>query len=100
MNTRGLGILPFFFDHSSFTAFTDAGMATCAASPLYAGICSPPPLIGHTIASAGAELGLAAAVLDWDTPQQFRIGVAVPIAGRERTGAKQVSAYLAFGLSY
>jgi hypothetical protein len=39
-------------------------------------------------------------VLDWDTPQQFRIGVAVPIAGRELTAAKTVSAYLAFGLSY
>jgi hypothetical protein len=100
MNTRGLGILPFFFDHSSLTAFTDAGVATCAASPLYVGICSPSPRIGRTIASAGAELGLAAAVLDWDTPQQFRIGVAVPIAGRELTAAKTVSAYLAFGLSY
>ena len=100
MNTRGLGMLPFFFDHSSLTAFTDAGVATCAAKPLYAGICSPAPLIGHTIASAGLELGLAAAVLDWDTPQQFRVGVALPIAGRELTRAKQVSAYLAFGLSY
>jgi hypothetical protein len=100
LNTRGLGLLPFFFDHSSLTAFTDAGVATCAARPLYGGICSPPPLIGQAIASAGAELGLAAAVLDWDTPQQFRIGVAIPIAGRERTGAKVVSMYLAFGLSY
>ena len=100
MNTRGLGLLPFFFDHSSLTAFTDAGVATCAARPLYVGICSPSPLIGRTIASAGAELGLAAAVLDWDTPQQFRLGFAVPIAGRENTEAKRVSVYLAFGLSY
>jgi hypothetical protein len=100
MNARGLGLLPFFFDHSSLTAFTDAGVATCAAKPLYVGICSPAPSIGHTIASAGLELGLAAAVLDWDTPQQFRLGLAVPIAGRENTTAKTVSAYLAFGLSY
>jgi hypothetical protein len=100
MNTRGFGLLPFFFDHSSLTAFTDAGVATCAAAPLYVGICSPSPLIGRTIASAGAELGLAAAVLDWDTPQQFRLGVAVPFAGRAGTNAKAVSAYLAFGLSY
>lgn len=100
LDTRGLGLLPFFFDHSSLTAFTDAGVATCATNPLYVGICSPPPMTGRTIASAGAELGIAAAVLDWDTPQQFRIGVAIPIAGREITGAKQVSAYLAFGLSY
>ncbi len=100
LNTRGLGLLPFFFDHSSLTAFTDAGVATCATTPLYTGICSPAPTMGRTIASAGAELGLAAAVLDWDVPQEFRIGVAVPIAGRDLTRAKPVSAYLAFGLSY
>ena len=100
MNTRGLGLLPFFFDHSSITAFADAGVATCATNPLYVGICSPSPQIGRTIASAGAELNLAAAVLDWDAPQQFRLGIAVPIAGRELARAKQVSAYLAFGLSY
>jgi hypothetical protein len=100
MNTRGLGLLPFFLDHSSLTAFGDAGTAFCASAPLYAGICSPAPLIGRTIASVGAELGLAAAVLDWDTPQQFRLGVAFPVAGRELIGARTVSAYLAFGLSY
>ncbi len=100
MNTRGIGLLPFFFDHSALTLFTDAGVATCAAHPLYAGICSPAPTIGRTIASAGVELSLIAAVLDWDAPQQFRIGVAVPYAGRDATEARAVSAYLAFGLSY
>jgi hypothetical protein len=100
MNTRGLGLLPFFFDRSSITAFTDAGVATCAANPLYVGICSPAPTIGRTVASAGGELNLAAAVLDWDRPQQFRFGIAVPIAGRELTRAKQASVYMAFGLSY
>ena len=100
INTRGLGLLPFFLDHSSLTAFGDAGVATCANAPLYSGICSPAPIIGRTIASAGAELGIAAAVLDWDTPQLFRIGVASPLAGRALAGARRVSVYLAFGLSY
>ena len=100
MNSRGIGLLPFFFDHSALTVFTDAGVATCVAHPLYPGICSPPPTIGRTIASAGVELSLIAAVLDWDAPQQFRIGLAFPYAGREVTEAKAVSAYLAFGLSY
>ena len=100
MNTRGIGLLPFFFDHSAVSVFTDAGVATCAAHPLYAGICSPAPAIGRTIASAGAELSLIAAVLDWDAPQQFRVGVAFPYAGRDVTEARAVSAYLAFGLSY
>jgi hypothetical protein len=58
------------------------------------------PRIGRTIASVGGELGLSAAVLDWDSPQAIRIGFAVPVAGRELFGVRAVSGYLAFGLSY
>ena len=97
---RGLGLLPFFFDRSSLTAFADAGVATCAANPLYASICSPSPLIGRAIASAGAELGISAAILEWDAPQAIRVGVAAPVVGRAMTGASALSAYVAFGLSY
>jgi hypothetical protein len=97
---RGLALLPLFFDRSSITAFADAGRAGCASQPLYASVCSPAPLLGHTLASVGAELNLSAAVLDWDSPQSIRIGVAVPVAGRELVGANRVSPYVAFGLSF
>lgn len=97
---RGFGILPFFFDRASVSAFTDAGTATCAANPLYASICSPAPIIGRTIASVGGELGLSLAILSWDGPEMIRAGFAVPVAGRALTGAKRVSGYVAFGLSY
>ncbi|MDQ6634879.1 MAG: hypothetical protein M3Z10_09000 [Gemmatimonadota bacterium] len=97
---RGLWLLPFFFDRSSITAFADAGAAGCASQPLYQSICSPPQLLNHTLASVGGELGLSAAVLEWDSPQSIRIGVAVPVAGRELVGAKAVSVYVAFGLSF
>jgi hypothetical protein len=97
---RGFGLMPFFFDRSSLSAFVDAGAAGCSAQPLYPSVCSPAALLGRTIASVGAELGLSAAVLQWDSPQSIRVGVAVPVAGRELVGARRVSAYLAFGLSY
>ena len=97
---RGLGLLPFFFDRASLAAFADAGVATCAADPLYPSICAPAPLIGRAIASAGAELGISAAILEWDAPQAIRVGVALPVVGRALTGARAVSAYVAFGLSY
>jgi hypothetical protein len=97
---RGFGLLPFFFDRSSISAFADAGVATCATDAVYPSICAPPPLIGRTIASAGAELGINAALLDWDRPQPIRIGLAVPVAGREVTGARAATVYLAFGLSF
>jgi hypothetical protein len=97
---RGLGLLPLFFDRSSISAFADAGAAMCASAPLYPAICAPAPLIGRTIASTGAELGINAAILDWDSPQPIRVGVAVPVAGREVTGTREASVYLAFGLSF
>ncbi|HUQ45204.1 MAG TPA: hypothetical protein VM033_01055 [Gemmatimonadaceae bacterium] len=97
---RGLGLLPLFFGRSSFAAFADAGVATCATNPLYPSICSPAPLIGRTIASAGAEAGISAAILEWDSPQPIRVGVAVPVIGRALTGARPASVYVAFGLSY
>lgn len=99
-SSRGLGILPFFFDHSSFAAFADGGVATCASDPLYPSVCAPAARIGRSIASVGAEVGLAAAVLDWDTPQLIRIGIAVPVAGRELVGAPRAGLYLALGFSY
>jgi hypothetical protein len=97
---RGFGLLPFFLDRSSLSAFADGGIAGCASTTLYAGICAPPPYIGRGIASVGGELGIAAALLDWDFPQNVRLGFAVPVAGRELTGASRASAYLAFGLSF
>ncbi|MCY7380244.1 MAG: hypothetical protein LH467_13020 [Gemmatimonadaceae bacterium] len=97
---RGLRLLPFFFDRSSLTAFADAGVATCARDPLYLSICSPAPRIGRTIASVGAELGISAALLQWDAPQAIRVGVAAPVVGRDVTNARRASAYVAFGLAF
>ncbi|CAN5180999.1 hypothetical protein BH09GEM1_BH09GEM1_20890 [soil metagenome] len=96
---RGLGLLPFFFDRASITAFTDAAVATCHESPLYVYSCSGSPFIGRTIASSGAELVLSAAILDWDSPQGIRVGFAVPTAGRNLVKSR-IAAYLAYGLSF
>ncbi|MEP6991233.1 MAG: hypothetical protein ABJA80_09910 [bacterium] len=96
---RGFGGLPLFFDRASVSAFTDAAVATCAAAPLFANACATSPRIGRTIASAGAELVLSAAVLDWDTAQNLRVGVAAPIAARD-LAPRPVSAYLAYGFSF
>ena len=96
---RGFGSLPLFFSRASVNAFADAAVATCAESPLYRNACSQSPYIGRTIASAGAEVVLFAAILDWDTPQSLRFGVAAPVAGRAFV-KRAVSVYLAYGLSF
>ena len=97
---RGIGLLPFFLDRSSLTLFGDYGIAACADDPLYVTTCARPPRIGMPIASAGAELLLSAAILEWDAPQTLRFGLAVPIVGRDRVGANAVTPYLAFGFSF
>jgi hypothetical protein len=98
--SRGLGLLPFFVDRTSLTMFGDYGIAECANAPLYASTCAPAPRIGRPIASAGLEVALGAAILEWDAPQTMRFGLAVPVVGRERIGADTVSPYLAFGFSF
>jgi hypothetical protein len=96
---RGIGLLPFFFDRASISAFTDAAVATCHEAVLYTTACSPQPFIGRTIASSGLELVTSAAVLDWDSPQGIRVGFAVPTAGRDLV-KPPIAAYLAYGLSF
>ena len=98
--SRGLGLLPFFLDRSSMTVFGDWGIAACASDPLYVTTCAPRPRIGMPIASAGAELLLSAAILEWDAPQTLRFGLAAPVIGRDRVGADRVTPYLAFGFSF
>lgn len=97
---RGLGSLPFFLDRASVSAFADAATATCAAAPLYRTSCAPAPRIGRTLASVGAELGARLALFSWDVPLLYRLGVAVPVAGRPLTRARPASIYLAFGQAF
>ena len=109
---RGWGLLPFYLGRSSLTAFADAGVATCGSrvAEMINGqqvlrrarydVCSPSPRLGRTIASVGGELGVAAAVLDWDFPQQFRLGIALPVVGRALVGARPASVYVAYGQSF
>ena len=96
---HGIAALPFFFSRASVSAFADAAVATCVEKPLFANACAPSPYIGRAIASAGGEITLLSAILDWDTPQSVRVGVAVPTLG---TGFVKhpVSVYLAYGLSF
>ena len=97
---RGLGMLPVFFDRASISAFADAAVATCVDAPRFSYACAGSPRIGRTIASAGAELVLSAAILDWDTTQNLRFGVAVPTVGKDLVRVRPMSVYLAYGLSF
>ncbi len=97
----GWGLLPFFLDRSSLSAFYDMGSAWCPAVVAGGAVCgNAASTRRYTIASAGAELNVTAAVLEWDAPYRFRFGVALPSQGRARLGVPQVSTYLSLGLSF
>jgi WD40-like Beta Propeller Repeat len=93
---RGLALLPFFLDRTSLSLFSDAGAAWCPAS--LATACYPAERDRRWIASVGAELNVAAAVLSWDVPYRFRLGVAHPVA--RAVDAPDVSPYFAVGLAF
>jgi hypothetical protein len=53
----------------------------------------------RTIASLGAELALNVA-LQYDVPYLVRVGVGVPVHGREQTSADAAAAYVRVGASF
>lgn len=113
MPGRGIETLPLFFDRTSVTFFGEAGSAWCPGvfaarpAPLFSrctlleadlGIVSTEP---ELMASAGAELAVSAAILSWDVPYRFRLGGAIPLAGKEAVfGNTKPRVYFAIGASF
>jgi len=109
---RGLGTLPLFLDRTSLTVFGDAGSAWCpgifttrpAPSNSRCTVAEVDAGVVHTkanvIASAGAELNVSAAVLNWDIPYRFRLGFAVPVAGTEFGPNRRASVYFTVGVPF
>ena len=111
---RGLGLLPLYLDRTSLTVFADAGSAWCPdifvtrAAPNSA-LCTQSHfdsgvffLRPQTIASAGAELNLGAALLNWDAPVRLRFGLAVPVTGQNTVpgGVATATAYFTVGVPF
>ena len=98
---HGWSLLPFFVDRGSLSVFYDLGSAWCPRVLAPGALCTQPQLAErNTIASAGAELNLTAAVLEWDTPYRFRVGFAVPSLGRSFFGPSGVAGYFALGVYF
>ena len=101
LTDAGWGLLPLFLDRSSFSLFYDMGSAWCPGTVSGGAVCTDSTLTHrYTIASAGAELNVTAAVLQWDAPYRFRFGVAFPAEGRARLGVPAATTYFSLGLSF
>jgi len=99
MPARGYRLLPLFFDRSALTVFTEAATTWCPPAPRAGLACPTAGFEREWLASAGAEVILDAAVLSYDFPYRFRLGVAVPYLGTEWAEA-EASVYLTMGASF
>jgi hypothetical protein len=97
--TRGIGMLPFFFDRLSLTLFGDAASAWCPQEAIDANFCFGVTSDPEWFTSAGGELNLDAAI-PYDVPYRFRLGVAAPISGRELPGIEPVTVYVSLGFPF
>ena len=98
--SKGFRFIPVFIDKTSLTLFGEAGRAFCPASAVTAsGICRAEDVGNPMMRSAGAELNIDTG-LQFDFQARFRLGVAFPLANRERLGASKAQAYATFGASF
>ncbi|MEX2180020.1 MAG: hypothetical protein WD801_14995 [Gemmatimonadaceae bacterium] len=119
---RGLGTLPVFLGRTSVTLFGDVGSAWCprvypdAGGAPTTSLCSQqdvdvgrapgsttPPLVflePTMIGSVGAELNADAAVLSWDAPYRWRLGLVAPVLNTGLAVERRLGAYLTVGVSF
>ncbi|HVT39397.1 MAG TPA: hypothetical protein VHE78_10150 [Gemmatimonadaceae bacterium] len=97
--SSGLGSLPLFVQRVSAVAFADAATSWCPGGIAGSTVCPSAGTAREWMASAGAELQLEAAY-SYDVPYRFRIGAAVPVAGRKYFGTRNVAVYFAVGLAF
>jgi len=92
-------VIPLMFDRISAAAFAEAGRAYCPASASETPVCPAARVDSPWLASTGAEVVFDTAV-QYDIPARFRLGFAVPVAGREAVGADRASLYLTLGSAF
>lgn len=98
--SRGFRFIPVFIDKISLALFGDAGRALCPASAVPAnGVCRTEDVENPTMRSTGVELNVDTG-LQLDLQARMRLGLAFPLAHRERLGANSAQAYFTFGASF
>jgi hypothetical protein len=97
--SKGFGSLPVFAQRMSVVAFADAATSWCPSGITGSIVCPKEGIPKDWMASAGGELQLEAAY-NYDVPYRFRVGTAVPVAGRKYFGTGSIAVYFAVGLAF
>ena len=98
--SRGFRFIPVFIDKTSLTFFGEAGRAFCPASAVRGnGVCGAEDVGNPLMQSAGVELNIDSG-LQLDLQARLRLGLAFPLANRERLRASRTAVYATFGSSF
>ena len=97
--SKRVRFIPLLFDRISVAGFADAGRAFCPAGAAAADVCQSEGVRMPWLASVGGEVDFDTA-LQYDVAARFRLGMAVPIAGKTAVGADAASIYLTIGSSF
>ena len=99
--SRGFRFIPVFIDKTSLALFGETGRAFCPASASASGtgVCRASDAGNPVMTSAGAELNIDTGI-QLDVAARIRLGVAFPLANRDRLGATRAQFYGTFGASF
>ncbi|HEX6574221.1 MAG TPA: hypothetical protein VF042_04555 [Gemmatimonadaceae bacterium] len=96
---KRIPFIPLLFDRISMSVFGEAGRAFCPISAGTTDACRRPRTRAPWLASVGGEIDFDTAV-QYDFPARFRLGLAVPVAGREPADANRASVYFTAGSAF
>ena len=98
--SKGFRYIPVFIDKTSLALFGDMGRAYCPASASTdQGVCRTTDVGTPVMRSVGGELGIDTGV-QLDFQARLRLGIAFPLADRERFGADAARVYATFGAGF
>jgi hypothetical protein len=97
--SRGFRFIPIFIDRISIAMFGDIGRAYCPSESTGSGVCRSTDAGNPVMRSVGGELNLDTGI-QLDIQARARLGVAFPLAERERFGVQSVRVYATFGTAF
>jgi hypothetical protein len=98
--SRGVRFIPVFVDRISLALFGDLGRAYCPSSVSPgSGVCRASDIGNPVMRSVGGELNVDTGI-QLDVQVRARLGVAFPLAERERFGVRASRVYATFGTAF
>jgi len=98
--SRGFRFVPVFIDKISVALFGDMGRAYCPSTVTPgSGVCRPTDAGNPVMRSVGGELNIDTG-FQLDLQTRVRLGIAFPLAERERFGVRSSRVYATFGSAF